>query len=216
LSALRIWISNTYPAGDLIDMWTPLVQPGGTWLSPAYDSGDGIHGNDAGHLIMGLTIISNLPPGIRAQPQNLVEGTGGSASFRVAATSAAPLAYQWQFDGASIAGATGSSLALNGVQATNAGGYTVIVTSMGGSVTSAVATLTVVLPHFSSVSLLPDRTLLLGFDAVSNLAYRIDASTDLVYWTSWTNIPATNGTFQFIDPDAANFSNRFYRAVWVP
>jgi lysophospholipase L1-like esterase len=216
VSALRAWIANSYPVNDQIDLWTPMVQPGGTTLNPAYDSGDGLHPNDAGHLLIGQIIISNLPPAIRGQPQSISVPAGGKAGFSVTTAGASPIAYQWQFNGGNVAAATGPSLALDKVQPTNAGEYSVIVTGMGGSVTSAVATLTVGLPHFVSVSLLPDRTPLLAFDAVSNLAYRIDASTDLVSWTPWTNVPVTNGTFQLIDPIATNVERRFYRAVWLP
>jgi hypothetical protein len=52
------------------------------------------------------------------------------------------LSYQWQFDGASIAGATNATLTLNNLQGSEAGSYSVIVTSLGGSVTSSNATLT--------------------------------------------------------------------------
>jgi len=30
-------------------------------LNPAYDSGDGLHPNDAGHLLIGTIIRTNLP-----------------------------------------------------------------------------------------------------------------------------------------------------------
>jgi hypothetical protein len=64
-------------------------------------------------------------------------------SFTVTATGAAPLAYQWHKNGAVIAGATGSTLALNNVQAADAASYAVVVSNNAGSVTSAPATLTV-------------------------------------------------------------------------
>jgi hypothetical protein len=43
-----------------------------------------------------------------------------------------------------------------------------------------------------------------------------DASTDLLAWAVFTNLPNPNGALQFIDLEATNFSQRFYRAVWVP
>ena len=60
LTPLRDWISATYPARDVIDIWTPLLQ-GPHSLNPAYDIGDGVHLNDAGHLLMGQIISTNLP-----------------------------------------------------------------------------------------------------------------------------------------------------------
>src|SRR5208282_849413 len=75
---------------------------------------------------------------------------GSSATFTVAAAGTAPLTYQWQFNGTNLYGATSTSLTLAGVQPANAGSYTVVVTNSVGSVTSAVAVLTV-LPSAGSL-----------------------------------------------------------------
>lgn len=46
--------------------------------------------------------------------------------------------------------------------------------------------------------------------------FRIECSTDLVNWTSLcTNLPA-DGALHFVDPDAGNFAQRYYRAVSEP
>jgi len=59
----------------------------------------------------------------------------------------APLAYQWFFNGANIAGATNSSLSFNDVTRAQAGSYVVVVTNQVGTVTSVPpAVLTVVTP----------------------------------------------------------------------
>jgi hypothetical protein len=42
--------------------------------------------------------------------------------------------------------------------------------------------------------------------------YRIEASTDLVNWTTLTDAVMTGGSLQVTDPNAAQFSRRFYRA----
>jgi lysophospholipase L1-like esterase len=60
LTPLNNWISTNYPAKDVINLWTPFLQ-GAHSLNPAYDSGDGVHPNDAGHLLMGTIISTNLP-----------------------------------------------------------------------------------------------------------------------------------------------------------
>jgi lysophospholipase L1-like esterase len=60
LTPLKNWISTNYPAKDVIDLWTPLLQ-GSHSLNPAYDSGDGVHPNDAGHLLLGTVISTSLP-----------------------------------------------------------------------------------------------------------------------------------------------------------
>ena len=58
---LRDFIVATYPPKDVIDLFTPMVQ-GASGLNPAYDIGDGVHLNDAGHLLMGTIVRTNLPP----------------------------------------------------------------------------------------------------------------------------------------------------------
>jgi len=43
--------------------------------------------------------------------------------------------------------------------------------------------------------------------------YALQASTDLIHWVTITNLIPTNTFLQFVDPDAANFSQRFYRSA---
>jgi lysophospholipase L1-like esterase len=60
LTPLRDWIVATYPSADIINTWTPLLQ-GTNQLNILYNTGDGVHPNDAGHLILGTIIRTNLP-----------------------------------------------------------------------------------------------------------------------------------------------------------
>ena len=82
-------------------------------------------------------------PVITSQPQSLTVSAGQSATFTVAATGAAPLSYQWQFNGVDLAGATSNSFTLAGAQPSDAGAYSVVVTNALGAVASSNATLTV-------------------------------------------------------------------------
>ncbi|HEV2208313.1 MAG TPA: M6 family metalloprotease domain-containing protein [Verrucomicrobiae bacterium] len=96
-------------------------------------------------LTMTFAIGTNPPvPTIVAQPASQTVLQGLAAAFTVGASGAAPLAYQWYFAGAPVAGATDSTCSLLNVQPAQAGGYSVVVTNSYGSVTSAVATLTVI------------------------------------------------------------------------
>lgn len=90
-------------------------------------------------------LTSNMPPQIATQPQNQIVLQGNNAAFAVAVASSitGPFAYQWYFGGSAIIGATNASLTLSSVTFANQGGYSVIVTNASGSVTSAVATLSV-------------------------------------------------------------------------
>ena len=87
--------------------------------------------------------VASLALVITSQPSSQSVSTGQTATFTVAAAGTPAPSYQWSFNGASIAGATSSTLTLNNVQSSNAGSYTVTVSNGSGSVTSNAATLTV-------------------------------------------------------------------------
>jgi hypothetical protein len=87
-----------------------------------------------------------IAPSIIAQPQSRTVMAGTSATFDVVATNTTPLSYQWEFGEVAIGGATNPNLTLSNAQPGNAGSYTVVVTNLGGAVTSAVAVLTVLAP----------------------------------------------------------------------
>jgi hypothetical protein len=94
------------------------------------------------HLVNG-TLTVMLPPAITAPPQNAAAVVGGNASFGVTATGGGILAYQWQFSGTNIAGATNNTLTLTGVTTAQAGYYRVVVSNPVASVSSSPVLLTV-------------------------------------------------------------------------
>ena len=89
------------------------------------------------------------PPVITQQPQGMTLDAGQTASFTVAATGTAPLAYQWQrFDGAAsafvnIAGATSATYALTAGVDENGARFRALVSNAVGTATSQEAVLTV-------------------------------------------------------------------------
>jgi glucose/arabinose dehydrogenase len=88
---------------------------------------------------------STQAPQITTQPQSRRVATGQPATFTIAASGAAPLAYQWQRNGANIAGATSATYTLAAAAASDSGAsFRAVVSNAAGSVTSAAATLTVV------------------------------------------------------------------------
>jgi alpha-tubulin suppressor-like RCC1 family protein len=82
-------------------------------------------------------------PTITTQPSSSSVTSGSAASFSVAASGTATLAYQWRKDGTAISGATSSTYSISSTSASDAGSYTVVVTNSAGSATSNAATLTV-------------------------------------------------------------------------
>jgi endonuclease/exonuclease/phosphatase family metal-dependent hydrolase len=89
------------------------------------------------------TLTINASPIITTNPQNQTVTVGANASFTVAANGAAPLSYQWRFNNTNISGANATNYTRTNAQLADAGNYTVVVTNSAGSVTSAVAVLTV-------------------------------------------------------------------------
>ena len=65
-------------------------------------------------------------------------------------------------------------------------------------------------------SKLPGNNVSLSFNAISNLAFRLEASTNLLAWETLTNYANPAGPVEYVDPCATNFPQRFYRAVWAP
>ncbi len=89
------------------------------------------------------TLTVNVPPSITTQPVNQSVSAGANVTLSVVASGTGPLAYQWQQNGANVAGGTGASLVLTSVTTNQAGSYVCIVTNVAGVATSGTATLNV-------------------------------------------------------------------------
>ncbi|MCS7337312.1 MAG: immunoglobulin domain-containing protein, partial [Verrucomicrobiae bacterium] len=86
-----------------------------------------------------LVVITNHPTG-------QVANAGSTVAFTVGALGMPPLSYQWYKYGVAIAGASGTTLVLSNVLGADAGNYHAVVSTAYGSVTSAVAALSVIDP----------------------------------------------------------------------
>ncbi len=168
-----------------------------------------------------LTTYAATAPIIVAQPQSQTLAAGNSASFNVVVSGSANLFYQWYFNtNTLINGATNAALNIVNLQTTNAGTYSVIITNPAGSVTSSFAMLTIATgnvtpPQISGAGFSGGN---FSFSVNGNLGqtYLVQASTNLV---NWTTLFTTNpGALPFIwnDIAAANFSKRFYRVQVSP
>lgn len=92
------------------------------------------------------TLTLWYPPEITGQPQNQTNVVGTPANFSVTASGTPPLNYQWLKNETNISNATNSAFSLQPAVSGDAGNYRVVVTNAYGSVTSAVATLTLWYP----------------------------------------------------------------------
>jgi hypothetical protein len=169
-------------------------------------------------------------PVLTVQPGNQTTGVGGTIYLHARAVGTQPISYQWQFNGTNLPGATSGDLIITNATAANDGLYQTLVTSEvidGGSAFSSVATVTVASPtvyvpaHLTAPLLQPDGSLIINVSAngaafpLANTAlFNIQASTDLVHWTSLTNgLSLTNGAIELIDPFSATGPAGFYRLL---
>jgi hypothetical protein len=90
------------------------------------------------------------PPVINTQPQSQVVNPGQVATFSVGMTFSLPLYYQWRTNGTDIDGATSASYTTPATTTdNNSEVFSVVIRNDHGSVTSSIATLTVVMPYQS-------------------------------------------------------------------
>ncbi len=91
-----------------------------------------------------VSYTGSQAPSISQQPVDVTVTTGGSATFTVSASGAAPLAYQWQRGGANLGGATSPTYTLSPAQSADSGArFRCVVSNAQGSATSNEALLTV-------------------------------------------------------------------------
>ena len=161
-----------------------------------------------------LTVLT--PPTITTQPSNQTVVAGASAGFVVQAASAAPLNYQWYFGQTNLlAGANGPALSLDNVQPAQAGGYSIVVHNVAGSVTSLVATLTVLVPSpiLSAPVYGANGVYQFYVGGAGGSNYVIACSTNLI---DWLPLETNTSPFTFTDTNAVNLPLQFYRAQPSP
>ena len=158
--------------------------------------------------------VLRMYPSIIVPFDGLVASWGKTATFTVQAWGSGPLAYQWYQDGIPIAGATTNAFTISSMQATNAGLYSVVVSSALGSVTNPPAQV-VVNPAGVSLALYAGVTIA----GVVGQTYGIQANTNLATTDGWqglTNITLSLPSELWFDVNPANQGQRFYRVVPGP
>lgn len=90
-----------------------------------------------------VALLNSGTPVFTQQPFTQQIYTGQNIILYASVAGAAPLSYQWQFNGANIVGATNAMLILPNAQAANAGSYSLVVSNGFGTATSSSVSLTV-------------------------------------------------------------------------
>ncbi len=125
-----------------------------TYTTPATSTTDSgktfrvLVSNSAGSILSNsatLTVnAAQVAPSITSQLASQTVASGHAATFTVVASGTTPLSYQWQKNGTSISGATGTSYTTPATTSSDNGAkFQVVVSNAVGSVTSSAATLTV-------------------------------------------------------------------------
>jgi len=170
-------------------------------------------------------LIVNVPPEILAQPEGQTAILGSNVTFIVIARGTAPLAFQWRkdgidlTDGGSISGANLAVLTIAAAGYSDAGNYSVSITNIAGSTTSADASLVVVPAasfEFRSVERLSESAVRLTLAGNPGARYVLEASSNLTSWSSLVTLTNVAGTVEYTDVAATQPSNLFYRAYIVP
>ena len=102
--------------------------------------------NVLGGATSAIAMLTVVPLEIVSQPASASVVQGTNFSFSVLTYSTQPVSFRWQLNGQNLPDATNSTLVLNSVQTNSAGDYLVVAANAFGSVTSTVATLTVIVP----------------------------------------------------------------------
>ncbi len=100
------------------------------------------------HSVCNITMVNSMvAPAVITQPASVTITAGQMASFSVATSGSAPLAYQWQKNGVAISGANGSNYSTPITTLTDSGSqFTAVVSNSAGTATSVAAKLTVKAP----------------------------------------------------------------------
>ncbi len=140
--------------------------------------------------------VFRVPLAITAPPTNRTVAVGSNATFSVTAYGSVGLAYQWRFNGTNLADATTNSYALTNVQASQAGNYDVIVSDYSGSITSAVAVLS--LSGVSGAPVITTQPQSVLVNAGSNATFTVSASGTAPLSYQWrfngTNLAGATNT----------------------
>jgi hypothetical protein len=207
---------NYYNPGDRVTLSATPV-PGATSFYGWTDDASGTNSPIPVVMNTNKIVQANFGalPVVSISPLNLIVEVGSNAVLTASAAGLPPLTYQWQNSQGAIAGATNAIFAILDAQATNTDNYSVIVSNPFGSVTSAVATVTVAFPP--SITQQP-QSWTVAAGTVLNLSVSASGTAPLGY--QWLNslgqiAGATNATFT-LNPVETNNADGYFAVVANP
>jgi len=172
----------------------------------------GLAAGASAHHNLALVGTPLLPPSITVAPTGASFTLGQGLTLSVTAAGTTPLAYQWQFNGTNIPGATGASLTLTNLTALHAGAYRLTVSNAAGTNTSAMAELF----NLGDLKLLASVVLAGPIGRQFRVDYADVVTVGTTNWITLTNMTLPYSPFLVVDPSSAGRTQRYYRAVPVP
>jgi len=162
--------------------WSPAADGAGASLQRVAASA---YGNEPANWTAAVPSPGGLLPAgaapvITSQPANRSAIAGQAGTLSVTATGPGPLFYQWRFGNDRIASGTNSTLVLPAVTLASAGAYSVDVFNAFGSVSSAKATLTVLVP-----ALISQQPQSLSVRPGTNIVFSVTASSRTPFTFQW-------------------------------
>jgi hypothetical protein len=173
---------------------------------------DGGRSNNIVTRTFTVTVVGR--PILGCQLTNQVALVGQTKTFTIRATGQGTLKYQWKFNGTNLPSAVSSALMLGNITINQSGIYSVTVTDGNGS-TNSTAALNVYATAAGSLAPASyasgQYTMTVG--GVPGCQYIVEASTDFV---NWVPVQTNTAPFTFVDTNASQFGQRFYRSVYAP
>jgi hypothetical protein len=161
-----------------------------------------------------------IPPRIGRPPLGRALKTGDNVVFNALAVGGLPLRYQWLRDGSPVAGQTNQTLTLTNAHPSEAGDYQLVAMNTFGSVTSAVATITVSIPApVLMASGMATNGFRFSFTSVAEVIYIVEYKDSLSAgaWAELERRPGVGG-LEIVTDASAHGATRFYRvrALYAP
>lgn len=166
-------------------------------------------------------------PVITRQPDVTIVTVSNDLRLSVQATAAEPLTYRWFKDGRALPAFTQPDLLITNAAYSDAGLYTVAITSVVGTVVSEPAIVLIlptqpikipanqIQPVMLAVVPLTDGTVGLLYHGAVGRTYELQATTNLTTWQALGTFTLLKNVNQFIDKDSPQHRSRLYRVRLV-
>lgn len=154
--------AHTIAPGNYRDVYTEVFKATATEAMLTFAKSNPL-GGDTTVLLDNVAVVplaAGTAPSLTRQPTAVVANPGEAVSFNAQALGSLPLGYQWLKNGSPVNGATTTALNIASVQASDEGLYSLVVSNVAGTVTTAAARLTVGLPGVYGTGVGNDGSLL--------------------------------------------------------